>query len=394
MNYSGINMSDVRTKNKSIVLKLLNDSGDMSRKDISETLGLTPAAVSILTAELIEEGFVRESGKESDSDSSKAGRKKIKLTLCTDRFYAVSINVEKDNTCVSLVRLDGELISMRKVPTLENGKKSLTIAAESASEIIAESGIDEDSILGAGLGLVGSYDRKNDLILRFGLWENDFHPAEFLSRALNMNVEAENNVKAFAGAHMLFSKEQSKNLLFIKWSEGIGSAIIFDGKTVPGAQEIGHYITEHNSRICRCGRKGCIETVCTIESIAESVMTVYSAETTPILFSLTKGDASKIKEQIQVCDIRAIDDAAKAVILNRINLMARAAVNAATTMTPEKIILFGSMWSKSIFSLFVMECRKLAAFYKTDIIFKSGIMDKEDYIGPISLVSRAKFFLE
>ena len=42
MGYTGINLGNVRIENRSAILKLLNDQGAMSRKDIALALGLTP----------------------------------------------------------------------------------------------------------------------------------------------------------------------------------------------------------------------------------------------------------------------------------------------------------------------------------------------------------------
>lgn len=43
--------------NRSSILKLLNDCGAMSRKDIAIELGLTPATVTLICTELISAGF-------------------------------------------------------------------------------------------------------------------------------------------------------------------------------------------------------------------------------------------------------------------------------------------------------------------------------------------------
>ena len=46
--------------NRSSILKLLNDCGAMSRKDIAIELGLTPATVTLICTELISAGILCE----------------------------------------------------------------------------------------------------------------------------------------------------------------------------------------------------------------------------------------------------------------------------------------------------------------------------------------------
>jgi len=55
MDYTGFNMSRIKNANRASVLYLLNSRESMSRKDIADSLGLTPAAVSKICAELIAE---------------------------------------------------------------------------------------------------------------------------------------------------------------------------------------------------------------------------------------------------------------------------------------------------------------------------------------------------
>jgi glucokinase len=54
-------------------------------------------------------------------------------------------------------------------------------------------------------------------------------------------------------------------MFYLTLGTGLGGAIIADGKLVRGASgfagELGHTVIEPNGRICRCGMRGCLETV-------------------------------------------------------------------------------------------------------------------------------------
>ena len=56
----GKNMGDVKVENRAAVLNLLQAQGRMSRKRIAALLNLTPAAITTIVSELIENGLVRE----------------------------------------------------------------------------------------------------------------------------------------------------------------------------------------------------------------------------------------------------------------------------------------------------------------------------------------------
>ena len=63
MGYTGINLGNVKMSNRSSILKLLNDCGAMSRKDIAIERGLTPATVTLICTELISAGILCEKGE-------------------------------------------------------------------------------------------------------------------------------------------------------------------------------------------------------------------------------------------------------------------------------------------------------------------------------------------
>ena len=95
----GMNVKNIREMNKGLILHLLNDYGDMSRKEIAKKTGLTPASVTKLCAELIGDGLIRENGK---YDAIRSGRKEISITLRLQDKHVLGINGEKDRITFSV----------------------------------------------------------------------------------------------------------------------------------------------------------------------------------------------------------------------------------------------------------------------------------------------------
>ena len=82
MGYTGINLGNVKISNRSAILKLLNDYGAMSRKDIAIELGLTPATVTLICTELLSAGVLCEKGEVEEE--KRAGRRKIGMGVWLD----------------------------------------------------------------------------------------------------------------------------------------------------------------------------------------------------------------------------------------------------------------------------------------------------------------------
>ena len=63
MNLSiGQNMKRAKKKNRALILQEILRSGPVSRNQLANTLKLTPSSITYLTAELIDEGMIREVG--------------------------------------------------------------------------------------------------------------------------------------------------------------------------------------------------------------------------------------------------------------------------------------------------------------------------------------------
>ncbi|MBR5427538.1 MAG: ROK family transcriptional regulator [Clostridia bacterium] len=385
MNVNGINMSDVKNKNIAGILRLLCREGSLSRKDIAAALGLTPAAVTIICAQLLERGIIRESGH-SEGGVGRAGRHKILLTPCFDKYYAISVNIETDVTYISLVRLNGEVVFTDRLRTLPDADTALRQIAEKLNIHIkyADPG---DALLGVGVGIVGAYNaQKGETDGAFGLWERGLPIEKILHEATGLTVVCENNAKCFAAAELLYG-EHPDNAFFIKWGSGIGSALISDGHVSRAAQEIGHYIVDPDAALCRCGRRGCLETYASSYALKSAIGEMFSPDTTPVLYGALNGSISDLMNVMRARGGEILDEPAYAIFRRCIKQLAIAAVNTATVLDPEKIIVFGNLWNDDFLKIFKEECKMISTSFAGDFIHLSSLQDKRDFIGPAALVT-------
>jgi hypothetical protein len=62
------------------------------------------------------------------------------------------------------------------------------------------------------------------------------------------------------------------DLVYIRLSAGIGAGLIIDGRPYHGrlgvAGEVGHVLSDPHGSICRCGNRGCLETVASPVAVA------------------------------------------------------------------------------------------------------------------------------
>ena len=222
---TGISLDSVKNNNKSQILKILQKNGAMSRKDIANQIGLTPAAVTMLCNDMMEAHMILEKGEMKEQ--KRAGRKKVLVDINYDFKYIVSVNIEAVDTSITVTNIRGNMLVEAKIHTRTDIEPQLFLE-ELAKEIklqLWEKELKLSDILGIGICVPGIVDRNNGISIHaYGIWNNQVKIREILEKQIQCPVILENNVKAFAEAEMLYGVgKYGNNIVFIKWGPGVGS---------------------------------------------------------------------------------------------------------------------------------------------------------------------------
>ncbi len=125
--------------------------------------------------------------------------------------------------------------------------------------------------------LSGFVDEHQAICVQSALlgWKN-VPLAELLKQQTGLEVSLENDAKALAVSEKIFGvAKKARNFTLISHGDGIGSAHFFQGQLHRGAHgaagEIAHCTIEPGGRPCRCGKRGCLDTLASLTAIRESV---------------------------------------------------------------------------------------------------------------------------
>lgn len=400
MGYTGINLENVKMSNRSAILKLLNDCGAMSRKDIAIKLGLTPATVTLICTNLLDSGSLCEKGEVEEA--KRAGRRKVLIDINYQYRYVLTISIEAEDTCIAISDLKAHCLGVRSLKTdgTLDPKRFFKMITDESKDLMWEQGISRDMVLGIGVSVPGPVNRKQGISQHaYRIWADAVPVGELIKQYLDLPVIVENNVKAFAEGELVYGigKEQ-ENLLFIKWGPGVGSAIIIQNRIYDSQNsktaEIGHCIIEKDGLQCRCGRKGCLETHVSMHAIARQVRDAFGETTTPELYRRLKGDISRIEAK-NVAEWLEIEDSGLREVLDHIvEQLARVTVNAITFLAPDKVIIYGELFGHPYLEeRFRYYCRHYDPSYNDSYILKSDLGDRIEYIGPLAIVMNELFLL-
>lgn len=399
MGYTGINLGNVKVSNRSAILKLLNDKGPMSRKDIAVSLGLTPATVTLISTELISFGILCEKGEMAEE--KRAGRRKVSIDINYQYKYVLSISIEAAEIVIAISDLKGQCLAAKGMvtdPSLLPAELLKAVAAEGKA-LMWEQGIKKDSVLGVGVSLPGPVKRNTGVSLHaYRIWNEAVPVKELLNGYLDLPVIVENNVKAFAEGELIYgSGKKQENLLFIKWGPGVGSAIIIENRIYDSQNsktaEIGHYIVEPGGLQCRCGRRGCLETHVATHAIVDRVRRNCTKEQMPILYDFLKEHPENLEVRTMEKWVTLADTGMQKILDDIIDRLARTVVNTITLLAPDQVIVYGFMFEMdTIWKRFLDFCTYYDPYYDGKYIKKSKLSDRIGYIGPVAVVANELFF--
>ncbi|MFG2679112.1 ROK family protein [Streptomyces sp. NPDC048392] len=133
----GANLLALRSHNTALVLDLLRTAGveGISRLELAERTGLTPQAVSKITARLRGEGLAAEAGRRA----STGGKPRTVLRLVPEAGHALGVHLDRDELRAVLVDLDGAVVGERCAPLdLGAGAETVVEGVARAVEALAE----------------------------------------------------------------------------------------------------------------------------------------------------------------------------------------------------------------------------------------------------------------
>ncbi|HCA86811.1 MAG TPA: hypothetical protein DEQ61_15760, partial [Streptomyces sp.] len=129
---SGVNLPALRSHNAALVLDLLRRAGPdgISRSELAARTGLTPQAVSKITARLRAEGLAVDAGRRA----STGGKPATALRLVPGARSAVGLHLDRDELTAVLTDLTGAPLAVRTVP-FDLGGEAERVVDTAAAEV-------------------------------------------------------------------------------------------------------------------------------------------------------------------------------------------------------------------------------------------------------------------
>lgn len=318
------------------ILQALTQRRSLSRAELVQRTGLARATVGSVVYDLIDAGIVRESAS-TGPVGARTGRPPQMLSLVPEAGYAIGIDVGHDHVRATLTDLVGTPHWDRSVAVAvdDDPERALRTAVELIEAAIAETEVARGKILGIGLGIACPVDASTGELHAEDIMAGwvGVRPTDELADRTGLAVQIINDANAGALAERKFgAARDSANVVYLRLSSGIGAGVVCDGRMLLGhdglAGELGHVTVEPLGALCRCGNRGCLETVASPTAIAEQLSRGRGEPVHDIDALLAAGDRGTL---------RAIEDAGEAV--------GRALAMTVMLLNPELIVVGGDLVS-------------------------------------------------
>ncbi|GAA4367397.1 ROK family transcriptional regulator [Actinomadura sp. NPDC048032] len=260
-------------RSRRAILDALNESFPATRQELSRRTGLAPSTVAGIVRGLLAEGLVEE---HPAAERMGRGRPSSPLSPHRPPGHLVGIDFGHTHVSAALASTSQEIVAEDRAPVDVDGSagNALDRAGALVAGLLDRSGVAAGSVLRTVAGIPGPINQATGRIQSATIlagWAG-VRPREELTARLGGEVLIANDAELAALAeHTHGAARNVSDLIYVKASHGIGAGLILAGRRYTGAYgasgEIGHTLIQEGGAQCRCGQRGCLESVVSIGEV-------------------------------------------------------------------------------------------------------------------------------
>jgi predicted NBD/HSP70 family sugar kinase len=304
----------VRRAHEERVLAILRERGGLSRAQIADRSGLSRTTLSEITGSLLARGAIVVVNTDA-RDRAGSGRPAELLALDPHSGQFLGLDLGHTRARLAVADAAHEIIASDLIayPAGSSWPRRLAAGLDVIDRMAREQGVVLSALQGIGVGVAGPYpagDYRADVL---GAFAGRF-PAP---------VIVDNNTRFAALAEA--STTEARDVLYVRLADGIGGGLVVAGRLVAGARgaagEFGHVKVDPDGGVCRCGKRGCLETV---------------AALAPALRAAGVRDTDELAARRDEPAVRAAMDRVA-------DALGRVLADAALILNPEQIVIGGPL---------------------------------------------------
>lgn len=258
--FKGRNIARIKSHNRETVFDVIRRHGPVTKPEIAAITGLTRAAVSRITDDLVAMEFVRKVGLAE----SNGGRRAELFQVSGEYYFALAIDLSFSVPRIVAVSAYGEILEHFDMDS-DNSLADVDNLIRCLRQILEAKVVAKRECVGIGVVVPGLFDIRTGTVMQaYALNWIDIPLKTLLREAFDLPVVVEKDTCAGLLAEEYYGgMKRAENSIYVSVGSGIGSAMMIDGKLHRGsasmAGELGHIVIDEGGPLCRCGQRGCLE---------------------------------------------------------------------------------------------------------------------------------------
>ena len=267
---SSTDMNKIRQKKH--LLSLLRIHGSTSAPELSKWLKTSLPTCIVLLNDLIASGYVKNFG----IGESSGGRKPNLYGLPEDGFYVISCDFSRFSANIAILDCYYNFSTpVLEIETHIDDPQLVDKLYDSANKLMTDYHIPVEKIFGLGVDMPGLVNSKMGINYTIKDKKRQ-NIGRDLRQRFKKHVYIENDARMHAYGEFYFGAAKDyKDAIIIHWSWGLGLGIFVNGQLCSGkngfAGEFSHIPIVENGELCICGKRGCLETIASSNTIMRRV---------------------------------------------------------------------------------------------------------------------------
>lgn len=402
MENRGISKLDLKRRNRMQILRVIRESGPISRVDVASALEITRAAVTIITNEMIEEGVLVEIGEAPvNTEKLQKGRRKILIDINVNSRFALGATVDEKEVSVGLTNLNSDILDKASMVIDERttSKDIINYIIKTCNEMVENSCLTKDKVLGLGVGVVPSMWGKLKIFYKDGILDfTNF--IDKLSGGLDFEIHCGNAIglMALASNDFRIQNGYQTNTAFIHSGNQVNLAIINKNELSSDyysyTSMIEKYIVCPNGKQYEGYPNGSVKAELSRTAMLNAFYEIYSKDKTPVLYELTEGDRNNISVDNVFMALMRGEEAVKSLVDDLIAKYTVLLNNLAISHFAKKIVLHNFKLNEKQFDYIKREMIRLVSEDIADRVVLSKLDGKNNFLGGCSLIIQDNFFIK
>jgi predicted NBD/HSP70 family sugar kinase len=378
-----LSSSLVGSTNRRRVIEALFDHGPMSRAELARQAGVNRTTISGIVQPLLDQQLLVEG--EPMPAKEGGGKPARPLRFSPDARPICGALVMPGSVRSALVTLDGHILAEEEhafAPDAAGPEPIVEAVATAISRTLAPA---RRAPLGIGVAVGGMVDTDLGAIVRVNLVPalNGVALGDALKQRFSLPVLLDHHPRALLVGDRWFGKGRNvRDFAVVYTGEVLGGALYLDGHLQRGfagaGGELGHTFVQVDGALCRCGRRGCWDTIATLGWLRAEARTAGLP------------DADRMDSH-RLADLAANGAAGAAALLDRYaRNIAVGIANLQQTVAPNRFILHGDVvgGGEAMIAAILRHVRDLVPWRpRGEITFETGeTEDRAALLGAAGLV--------